>query len=110
MGNFDSSKVTAAIVNQVSKEHQLIQAQISRNQASRETTGYAQGRTLSQPISIPQVNMSMSNEQRKYHAPNSTTDVGGARDNDDVESFKVINNQPLTVQVPLKVGPTKNIY
>ena len=35
IGNFDSSKVTAAIVNQVSKEHQLIQAQISRNQASR---------------------------------------------------------------------------
>ena len=26
IGNFDSSKVTAAIVNQVSKEHQLIQA------------------------------------------------------------------------------------
>ena len=56
--------------------------------------------------------MSMSRE-RNQMAAMSSTDVGtaaiAARD-DDVESFKAINNQPLTVQVPLKVGPTKNIY
>ena len=43
----------------------------------------------------------------------SSTDVGAIdvqQSNDDNQSFKAINSQPLTVQVPLKVGPTKNIY
>lgn len=55
--------------------------------------------------------MSMSRERNQLAAL-SSTDVGtaiAARD-DDAESYKAINNQPLTVQVPLKVGPTKNIY
>lgn len=55
--------------------------------------------------------MSMSRERNQLAAL-SSTDVGTAipaRD-DDAESYRAINNQPLTVQVPLKVGPTKNIY
>ena len=55
--------------------------------------------------------MSMSRERNQLAAM-SSTNVGAAitaRD-DDAESFKAINNTPLTVQVPLKVGPTKNIY
>ena len=45
--NFDSSKVTAAIVNQVSKEHQLIQSQLMRQATqSRQTT--TQGRNSRQ--------------------------------------------------------------
>ena len=72
------------------------------------------GRAMSQPIAIPQVNIvgnMGTNTRASLNLPpgSSQNAADGSSTDNDPDNFQVIN-QPLTVHVPLKVGPTKNIY
>ena len=69
---------------------------------------------MSQPIAIPQVNIvgnMGTNTRGSLNLPpgSSQNAADGSSTDHDLDTFPGLN-QPLTVHVPLKVGPTKNIY
>jgi len=103
--HLDSSKVTAAIVNQVSKEFKLMQAHAMRAAThSRSSSSTYEEGVGSQRISIPQVHLISSSQLKER--PNKQDE----RPSTEETMSSLGMNQPLTVSVPLKAGPTKNIY